>query len=410
MKFELFVALRYLLARRQHASISRVSLFSTIGVAVGVLALIVALALMTGLQGELRNRILGSTAHIYVWKIGGIDDYHAEVKRLSQFDGVAGAAPAIFGRAIVSSGSETAFITLKGIDPALEGRVTDIERTMQQGKLLALDGTEGTDDDERPGILLGQDLAKQIGVKIGDLVELTTPTATLTPTGSILRARTVRVVGIFALGLFEFDSAYGFVSLDLAKRLLAKDHPDLIQLRVNDIYRANAIARDIENTLGDKYSADDWSRMNRSLFSALTLEKMAISITIGLIVLVGALNIISSLILLVRQKSRDIAILKTMGTSSRRVMGIFMMQGLVIGVVGTTVGTIVGVSLCWVLDRYKLIQIPMDVYQVSHVPFVVLPWDLLTVVVATILICFVATIYPSRQASALDPVQALRAE
>jgi lipoprotein-releasing system permease protein len=387
-----------------------VSLFSTIGVAVGVLALIVALALMTGLQGELRNRILGSTAHIYVWKIGGIDDYHAEVKRLSQFDGVAGAAPAIFGKAIVSSGSETAFITLKGIDPALEGRVTDIERTMQQGKLLALDGTEGSDDDERPGILLGQDLAKQIGVKIGDLVELTTPTATLTPTGSILRARTVRVVGIFALGLFEFDSAYGFVSLDLAKRLLAKDHPDLIQLRVNDIYRANAIARDIENTLGDKYSADDWSRMNRSLFSALTLEKMAISITIGLIVLVGALNIISSLILLVRQKSRDIAILKTMGTSSRRVMGIFMMQGLVIGVVGTAVGAVIGVSLCWVLDRYKLIQIPMDVYQVSHVPFVVLPWDLFTVVVASILICFLATIYPSRQASALDPVQALRAE
>jgi lipoprotein-releasing system permease protein len=410
VKFELFVALRYLLARRQHASISRVSLFSTIGVAVGVLALIVALALMTGLQGELRNRILGSTAHIYVWKIGGIDDYHAEVKRLSQFDGVAGAAPAIFGKAIVSSGSETAFITLKGIDPALEGRVTDIERTMQQGKLLALDGTEGSDDDERPGILLGQDLSKQIGVKIGDLVELTTPTATLTPTGSILRARTVRVVGIFALGLFEFDSAYGFVSLDLAKRLLAKDHPDLIQLRVNDIYRANAIARDIENTLGDKYSADDWSRMNRSLFSALTLEKMAISITIGLIVLVGALNIISSLILLVRQKSRDIAILKTMGTSSRRVMGIFMMQGLVIGVVGTAVGAVIGVSLCWVLDRYKLIQIPMDVYQVSHVPFVVLPWDLFTVVVASILICFLATIYPSRQASALDPVQALRAE
>jgi len=408
--FELFVALRYLLARRQHASISRVSLFSTIGVAVGVLALIVALALMTGLQGELRNRILGSTAHIYVWKIGGIDDYHAEVQRLSQFGGVAGAGPAIFGKAIVSSGSETAFITLKGIDPVLEGRVTDIERTMQQGKLLALESAEGTDDDERPGILLGQDLAKQIGVKVGDLVELTSPTATLTPTGSMLRARTVRVAGIFALGLFEFDSAYGFVSLDLAKRLLAKDHPDLIQLRVNDIYRANAIAREIENTLGDKYSADDWSRMNRSLFSALTLEKMAISITIGLIVLVGALNIISSLILLVRQKSRDIAILKTMGTSSRRVMGIFMMQGLVIGVVGTAVGTVVGVSLCWVLDRYKLIQIPMDVYQVSHVPFVVLPWDLLTVVVATILICFLATIYPSRQASALDPVQALRAE
>ena len=406
MSFELFVALRYLLARRQHASISRVSLFSTIGVAVGVLALVVALALMTGLQGELRNRILGSTAHIYVWKAGGITDYQAEVRRLSQIPGVVGAGPAIMGKALVSSGSENGFITLKGIDPVLEGHVTDIERTMQQGKLLALEGAE----DERPGILLGRDLVRQLGVKVGDLVELTTPTATLTPGGIITRGRTVRVAGIFALGLFEFDSAYGFVSLDLAKRLLGKDMPDLIQLRVDDIYSSARIAREVEEQLGDRYSTEDWSRLNQSLFSALSLEKMVISITIGLIVMVGALNIISSLILLVRQKSRDIAILKTMGTSSKRVMGIFMMQGLVIGVVGTTVGAVTGVALCWVLDRYKLIQIPMDVYQVSHVPFVVLPTDLLFVVVATILICFLATIYPSRQASSLDPVQALRAE
>ena len=407
MSFELFVALRYLLARRQHASISRVSLFSTIGVAVGVLALVVALALMTGLQGELRNRILGSTAHINVWRIGGITDYHAEVERLSRVHGVVGAGPAIFGKAIVSSESgDNGFITLKGIDPALEGRVTDIERTMQQGKLLALEGAE----DERPGILLGRDLAKQLGVKVGDLVDITTPTPVATPGGIMTRSRTVRVAGIFALGLYEFDSAYGFVSLDLAKRLLAKEHPDLIQLRVDDIYAARSIARNIEAELGEKYSADDWSRMNQSLFSALWLEKMAISITIGLIVMVGALNIISSLILLVRQKSRDIAILKTMGTSSRRVMGIFMMQGLVIGVVGTTIGAVSGVALCYVLDRYELIQIPMDVYQVSHVPFVVLPLDLLTVVTATILICFLATIYPSRQASALDPIQALRVE
>ena len=406
MSFELFVALRYLTARRQHASISRVSLFSTIGVAVGVLALVVALALMTGLQGELRNRILGSTAHIYVYKPAGITDYKAEVELLSKIPGVVGAGPAIFGRAIVSSGSQDGFITLKGIDPVLEGRVTDIERTMQQGKLLALEGAE----DERPGILLGRDLAKQLGVKVGELVDLTTPTATLTPAGIMTRSRTVRVAGIFALGLYEFDSAYGFVSLSLAKRLLSKDQPDLIQLRVDDIYAARSIAESIQTELGTAYATDDWSRMNQSLFSALTLEKMAISITIGLIVMVGALNIISSLILLVRQKSRDIAILKTMGTSSKRVMGIFMMQGLVIGVVGTTVGALSGLALCWVLDRYELIQIPMDVYQVSHVPFVVLPEDLLTVVVATILICFLATIYPSRQASSLDPIQALRAE
>ena len=383
------------------------SLFPTIGVAVGVLALVVALALMTGLQGELRDRILGSTAHIYVWKAGGIGDYQAEVERLSQIPGVTGVAPAILGKAILSTETATGFVTLKGVDPVLESRVTDVEKTMQQGRLLALEGAE----DDRPGILIGSDLAKTLAVRVGDLVQLTTPTAIVTPAGVMTRARTVRVAGIFALGLYEFDSAYGFVSLNLAKRLLAKEVPEVMQVRVNEIYGAASIARTITETLGDKYTAEDWSTWNRSLFSALLLEKMAISITIGLIVMVGALNIISSLILLVRQKSRDIAILKTMGTSSRRIMGIFMMQGLVIGVVGTTIGTISGLVLCWFLDRYEVIQIPMDVYQVSHVPFVVHVFpDLIIVVLATILICFLATIYPSRQASALDPIQALRVE
>ena len=228
--------------------------------------------------------------------------------------------------------------------------------------------------------------------------------------GRISYPRRVRVAGVFQLGLYEYDSGYGFVTLDFAKRLLSKEGPDLIQLRVNDIWAAAGIARSIPTRLGPEYISEDWSELNRSLFSALWLEKMAISITIGLIVMVGALNIISSLILLVMQKSRDIAILKTMGTSSLRVMAIFMMQGLVIGVIGTTVGGLLGLGLCWVLDTYELIQIPMDVYQVSHVPFVVQPEDFLVVVVATIAICFLATIYPSRQASRLDPVQALRFE
>jgi len=259
-------------------------------------------------------------------------------------------------------------------------------------------------------MLLGTDLAKQLGVGIGDEVTLITPSGSLSPMGLIPRNRRARVAGIYQLGLYEYDSGYGFVTLDFAKRLFSKDVPDLIQLRVDDIWAAGAISRSIPEKLGPEFISEDWSELNRSLFSALWLEKMAISITIGLIVMVGALNIISSLILLVMQKSRDIAILKTMGTSSVRVMAIFMMQGLIIGVVGTTVGGICGLSLCWVLDTYELIQIPMDVYQVSHVPFVVQPQDLSIVVVATIVICFLATIYPSRQASRLDPVQALRFE
>jgi lipoprotein-releasing system permease protein len=407
MRFELFVALRYLLAKRKQAFISLISLISTIGVAVGVMALVIALALMTGLQAELRDRIVGSTAHVYVWKTGGIEDYHAEVRRVREMDGVAGAGPAILGKAMVSTDRGDAFISIKGIDPALEGDVTDISGAMQQG---GLDGLVAADEDALPGILLGRNLAEQLGVGVDDMVTLVTPQGTLSPMGMIPRTRRVRVAGIYALGLYEFDAAYGFVDLEFAQRLLGKIAPDLIQLRVDNLDEAPAIAERVPEALGSDYVSQDWSDMNQSLFSALWLEKMAISITIGLIVMVAALNIVASLILLVMEKSRDIAILKTMGTSAGRIMTIFMLQGLMIGIVGTAVGAACGLALCWVLDTYRLIQIPMDVYQVSYVPFVVQPFDFALVVVSAILICFLATIYPSRQASRLDPVQALRFE
>lgn len=400
MPFELFVALRYLVTRRT-------SLISTIGVAVGVMALIIALALMTGLQGELRDRILGSMAHVYVWKTGGIDDYHAEVERLRRVEGVLGAGPAVLGKALVTTSRGEAFVSIKGVDPALEGSVTDIQRSMVKGRLDAL--AEGSEDDP-PGILIGRDLTQQLGVDVGDSVTLTTPTGTLTPMGMIPRSRRARVVGIYNLGLYEFDSAYGFVALPFALRLTGHAAPDLIQLRVEDVYAAPEIAARISEELGAKYVAQDWADINRSLFSALSLEKMAISITVGLIVAVAALNIIGSLVLLVMEKRRDIAILKTMGTSSRRVMSIFMLQGLVIGLIGTTAGAVLGYATCVVLDRYKLVSIPMDVYQVSYVPFVVLPFDFAIVVIAAVVICFLATIYPSRQASKLDPIEALRFE
>jgi lipoprotein-releasing system permease protein len=407
MAFELFVALRYLLARRKQAFISLISLISTLGVAVGVMALVIALALMTGLQGELRDRILGSTAHVYVWRTGGIEDYHAEVARLRRIEGVVGAGPAILGKALVSTSRADAFISLKGVDPALEPGVTDIQRAMLRGNISAL--VPPTEDDP-PGILIGRNLAEQLGVNVGDMATLLTPQGTLSPMGMIPRTRRVRVAGIYSLGLYEFDSAYGFVSLDFAGRLLGKAAPDLIELRVADIEEAPAISDRVVRELGGEYVSQDWADMNQSLFSALWLEKMAISITIGLIVMVAALNIVASLILLVMEKSRDIAILKTMGTSSSRVMTIFMLQGLVIGIVGTTVGASCGVALCWLLDHYRLIRIPMDVYQVAYVPFVIEPLDFAVVIVSAIAICFVATLYPSRQASRLDPVQALRFE
>jgi lipoprotein-releasing system permease protein len=404
--FELFVALRYLLARRKQAFISVISLISTIGVAVGVMAVIIALALMTGLQSELRDRILGSTAHVYVWKSHGILDYRPEVRKLGAVDGVIGAAPAIMGKALIISNKGESFINIKGVDPALEPTVTAIKQSMRAGSIAALGSTSV---DQPPGILVGNDLAQQLNVRVGDSVTLLTPTGTLSPMGVMPRPRRARVAGIYSFGFYEFDSGYGFVSLDFAKRLAGQELY-LIQLRVRDIYDAPEVANRVTAQLGSDYVAQDWTDLNRSLFSALWKEKIAISIAIGLIVMVAALNIIASLILLVMEKSRDIAILKTMGTSSRRVMLIFMLQGLIIGLVGTGVGAAGGYGLSWFLDRYKLIRLPVDVYQVSYVPFTVLPLDFTVVIVSAVVICFLATIYPSRQASRLDPVQALRFE
>ena len=407
MRFELFVALRYLLARRKQAFISLISLISTLGVAVGVMALIIALALMTGLQGELRDRILGSTAHMYIWKTGGIQDYHAEIEKVRSVPGVLGAAPAVLGKALISTENGDAFITFKGIDPELEPEVTDIGRTMVQG---SVSDVVAHGEEDVPGVLIGRHLAELLRANVGDSVTLTTPQGTLSPMGMIPRVRRARVAGIYSLGLYEFDSAWGYVSLDFAERMMGKTEVDLIQAKVDDIYAAGEIAERVPQQLGAAYVSQDWTDMNAQLFSALWLEKMAMGIAIGLIVSVAALNIIASLVLLVMEKSRDIAILKAMGTSSPRIMRIFMLQGLIIGTTGTTLGAILGLALCWVLDTYRLIQIPMDVYNVSYVPFVVEPLNFGVVIVSAVLISFLATLYPSRQASRLDPVQALRFE
>ena len=405
--FELHIALRYLVAKRKQAFISVISLISTLGVTVGVMAVIIALAVMTGLQQELRDRILGLNPHVYVSRTGGIADYRAEIARIRQVPHVVGAAPAIMGKALVTAARNQEFITLKGIDPALEPSVSDIAKSMQSGGLAALPPTSPGALD---GILLGRDLAANLGVALGDSVTVLTPQGSLSPFGMMPRTRRMRVAGIFSLGLFEFDSTYGFVTLDVAKRLLDRDQIDFLQLRIDDIWKAKEIAHAVVSRLGDQYWAQDWGEMSKSLFDALWLEKIAVSLAIGLIVMVAALNIIASLILLVMEKSRDIAILKTMGASARSVTVIFILQGLIIGVVGTAIGAAAGYVVSTICDRYKLIRVSADIYQVSHLPFTILPADFTIVIAVAVLICFFATIYPSRQAARLDPAQALRYE
>ena len=406
LPYELFVAIRYLLAKRKQAFISLISFISIIGVGVGVMAVLIAMALMTGLQKELRERIVGSSAHVYVFKLGdGIRDIPGEVARLKQVPRVVGAAPAAIGKGLLTAGAnQQAPVTVKGIDVSLEPTVTDIRAAVREG---SLDGIRGNPD-EMDGIVLGIDLAKTLEVRVGDTVRLITPEEVLTPIGTMNRRRAFKVVGIFGLGLFEFDAEYALVDLPVAERVFGKDRPDFIQLRLDDMFASQEVAEDIPHRLGEEYATQDWAQMNRSLFSALWLEKMAISITIGLIIMVAALNIVASLVLLVMEKSRDIAILKTMGSSTASIRRIFMLQGLIIGLIGTGGGTLLGCAIIYVLDRYELIRVPIDVYQISHVPFTLLPQDLLAVVAAALLICFGATIYPARQASKLDPAQALR--
>jgi lipoprotein-releasing system permease protein len=404
MSFELFVALRYLLARRKQAFISLISLISVLGVSVGVMALLIALALMTGLQAELRDRIVGSAAHVYVWKAGGFPAPDEEMAKLLQVPRVQGAAPAMLAKAMITSDSAEGFIDVKGIVPEREKDVTALQASMRKGSAEALNRPA----EALPGILLGIDLAEMLDVDVGDHVRLLSPQGTITPVGPVFRPRSFEVVGIFSLGLYQFDSEYGYVHIDVARRVFGDDIPALIELRVDDMFRAREAVESITERFGGEYIAQEWSDQNKSLFSALWLEKMAISITIGLIVMVAALNIVASLILLVMEKSRDIAILKTMGSSTASIRTIFMLQGLIIGLVGTAIGAAAGTAIVWVLDRYRLISVPVDVYQISHVPFTLEPRDFLVVVAAAVLICFVATIYPSRQAARLDPAQALR--
>jgi len=405
--FEVYVAVRYMLARRKQAFISLISLISTLGVTVGVMALVVAVALMTGLQEELRDRILGSAAHVYVWKVGdgGYQDYKAEARVLTSVPRVVSAAPSILGKALARSRHGEAFITVKGIDPELEQHVTEVAQSVRRGSLFDLEGVEGP---VLGGVVIGEGVAESLGAFVGDEITLLTPNGTLSPMGMMPRPRRLTVVGIFNLGLYEYDNGYGFVTLDVAKRLVAEDQVQMMELRVDDIYASREIADSVEAELGPAYLTLDWSEMNSSLFSALWLEKMAIAITIGLIVMVAALNIVASLVLLVMEKSRDIAILKTMGASRTSVMRIFMLQGAIIGAVGTTVGAVAGYTLATILDRYRLIRIDMEVYQIPYVPFRIETSDFVLIIVSALIICFLATLYPSRQASNLDPAEALR--
>ena len=407
MPWELRVALRYLTARRKQAFISLISAVAVAGVAVGVMALFVALGLMTGLQSEIRNRILGATAHVSIFRERGepIEDYAGVVRKARGVPGVAGAAPAMYGKVLLTSATSSAVATLKGIVPAEERTVTDVVAKVREGPLA---GFEAPAEGPAPA-LLGAALADQLNVAAGDVVTVTSPRGRLSPIGLLPRVTRVRVAGTVRTGLYEFDAAWAYVPLAAAERLFdADDSRTLVEVRLDDLFAVKRAAKDLAAALGPGYVTTDWVQMNGSLFSALWIEKMAIGITIGLIVAVAALNIVATLVLMVMEKHKDIAILVSMGASRRSIMRIFMLQGTIIGAVGTTLGGLLGWSVCAVLDRYRLIRIPEDVYQIAWVPFRLLPVDAAVVLAGALLVCFLATLYPARGAARLDPAESLR--
>ena len=405
MNFPWFVARRYLTARRRQAFISVISVVSTLGVGVGVMALVIALALMTGVQSELRDRIVGSAAHVYVYKLAGFEDIDAELPKM-QSPGVIGAAPAMVGVGLLqSTASEGVFVRVKGIDPKLEPSVTDIRSAITEG---SLDKLVNRGEQDRDGIVLGVDLAKSLGVHVGDQVTLLTLHTVLTPGRPVPLPRYFEVVGIARFGYYDTDTSSAFVTMASAQRALGPQSSLFIQLRLANMDDAPAVREQLGESLGRSYVIEDWMDLNAPLYSALWLEKIAISLTIGLIVMVAALNIVASLILLVMEKSRDIAILRTMGASARQVRQIFVLQGLIIGLVGTSAGALLGLLVSQIADRSQLIKLPSDVYQITYLPFRNETADILIVVAAAVAVCLVATIYPARQAGRLDPAEALR--
>lgn len=411
MNFEWFICLRYLKAKRKQAFISLITLISIAGVMVGVMALIIVLAVMTGFSEGLRDKILGINSHIVIQKMGGsIYNYETLMPRILDMPGVIGVTPYMYSQTMISAGEGGTGAVLRAIDPDTASSVLSLDSHLKTGRIADLAGTPGAEPSRIPGIIIGYELSKQLRVSVNDRVRLILPSGPLTPIGVIPKMKSCKIVGIFETGMYEYDSSLAYVSLETAQEFLdTTDAVHGLELKVDDIYKANTIAGEIEKELGITFIAKDWIRTNKNLFSALKLEKTALSIIVALIVLVAALNIISTLIMVVMEKSRDIAILKSMGATSAHIMRIFVYEGLVIGLTGTLLGVLGGLSVCKLLSRYQFIKLP-EVYPMSTLPVKVELFDVTLIAASAIIITLLATIYPSWQASRVDPAVSLRYE
>jgi len=408
MSFETFFSLRYLKAKRKQGFISVITAISILGIMIGVMALIVVLAVMNGFREDLMKKILGVNSHLLILSYkGGISDTERVIQEALEVDGVLSATAVVYSQVMIKNYGNISGAVLRGIDPATVGTVIDIGSMIRGGSVDLLKDS-GTDP---PGIILGSQLSKQIGAAPGDTVTLVSPIGKLTPLGRVPSEGQFKVKALFESGMYEYDSSMVYLSLPDAQDFLSLgDEVTVIELKVKDIDQSDTIGKRIQEKLGYPYWTKDWKMMNRSLFSALKLEKITMFIILTMIILVGALNIISSLVMMVMEKNRDIAILRTMGASPKSIMSIFIFQGLFVGLIGTLLGLMSGSFLCHILARYKFIKLPPDIYYISTLP-VRMEWlDVISIVFGAVIISFLATIYPSWQASKVNPVEALRYE
>ena len=419
MKFEFFVAARYLRAKRRQAVIGVITIISVVGVTAGVASLVIALSINAGFQKDLQDQLLGSQSHINLVRVenDGIENWRELMLRLEKNPHVIGVAPAMYGQVLASRSARASGALLKGVIPQYENRVGELLKSIKIGSAAALEPCAAADDACKAGktlppVVLGKDLAETIGATVGSTIMVVSPQGELSPIGLMPKYQQFKVVGIFRSGFYNYDSAWGFIRLSDAQKLfsLPESVISVIEFKIDDLYKAEQVGNELEKAAGPGFAARNWMEENRALFRALRLERVVTFLTIGLIVFVAALNILISLIMMVMEKTKDIAVLISMGAKKRQIRGIFMFQGVLIGIIGTVAGLVLGYGVAIAGAKYHFVALSSEVYSIDYLPFAPRVLDGVLIAAVALIISFVATLYPSWSAARVLPAEALRYE